>query len=62
MQFEGDATQFIHPLLRLREPNFRRLEAIRLSFASVLLTLPRHVLLPESLQLVIRQLLGGPFP
>ena len=62
MQFEEDTPQLIRPLYDCQNRTFYAQAAIALSFASVLLTLPRQVLLPESHQLAIRQLLGGPFP
>ena len=62
MQFEGDISQLIRPLYDCKNRTFYAWAAIALGFASVLLTLPRQVLLPESHQLAIRPLLGGPFP
>ena len=62
MQFEGGTSQLICPLYDREKRAFYAWAAIALSFASVLLTLSRQVLLPESHQLAIRQLLGEPFP
>jgi hypothetical protein len=62
MQFEGDTSQLIRPLYDCENRTFYAWAAIALSLASVLLTLPRQALLPESHQLAIRPLLGEPFP
>ena len=62
MHFEGDTPQLIRPHYDCENRTFYAQAAIALIIASVLLTLLRQVLLPESHQLAIRPLLGGPFP
>ncbi len=56
MHFEGDTPQLIRPHYDCENRTFYAQAAIALIIASVLLTLPRQVLLPESHQLAIRPL------